>query len=483
MRHMRHALSVVLVGPLVLVACGGDDGGHGRLPDGPPGPTDAAVDAPVDVPDQPPPPIALTVTRNGAPVAGVHTYFLNADSSVAATLDTDASGTVTAVMAAGGSVTAIDPFPNVVAASRGTAAAVIVGNNDLRTFMGVKPGDHLVLTQNDAPGTTITFTLNAPAFGQRTDTTYEVFTSCGSGSLSAGGGGSGSGGPAPGGPMTLTNCNGAADILIMASEPQSEGPPVLGALYHPGVQLTQDAIVDLTGDTYQPVTDVSFSYTNLPSSAGSLSVSHTLATTRGAFDPFQGNTGVSSGAASVDIAEPTIAGVTSLVDTEVFLRGHHHVIDKAAVTATYSLDATGLLLRDLFNEPFYNPATKRLSWIEDTAGAAPDLTVTCINVSSGARQWSWAIAAPYTPTDELIFPTLPTDVANWAPSPSDFVNVQGLMNAKVPGGYDAVRAHVHDAVVAADYASALGRAVTVETQFSQGEHPRPRGHKVPAALR
>jgi hypothetical protein len=467
---MRTYFSVVLVGSLVLVGCGNDDK-HGGLPDGPL----AAIDAPIDVPGELPPPVTLTVLKNGKPQTGVHTYFLNADSSVVATLDTDASGTVTAVMAAGGSVTAIDPFP-----------PVVVGDNDLRTFMAVKPGDQLLLTQNDAM-TPIGFTLIAPVFGQRTDTSYSVLTSCGSGSISPGGGGSGSGSPTPGGPVSLTNCNGHADILIIATEPQSEGPPNVGALFHGNVTLTQDQIVDLSDDSYQPVNTVSFSYTNLPQATDSVSVFHSLATANGAlpaFRPDSNGVAVVDGAASVDIPEPTIADATGVVDTEVVLRGTHHVIDKTSVATTYSLDGTGLLLRDLVDAPVYIQATRQLSWTEDTAGATPDLTVTCINVSTTAeRRWSWAIAAPYTPTGELIFPTLPTDVADWTPAPNDFVTAQGLMNAKVPGGYDAVRAHVLDAVVAADLASAAGRTVTVDTQFGRCGQPLARGSRLAAPRR
>lgn len=470
---MRHYLSVVLVGSVVLGGCGSDDK-HGGLPDGPTAPTDAPS---VDVPGQPGSPVALTVMRNGMPQAGVHTYFLNADSSVVATLDTDASGTVSAVMAAGGSVTAINPFPPIPPAPQ----AVALADNDLRTFMGVKPGDHLVLTQNDDHN--IDFTLNAPASGMASDpaTTYDVLTSCGTGSIFSGGGGGGSGSPDPGGPMTLSNCNGTADILIIARGSNADGQPTVSALYHPDAPLTENGTVNLTDDTYQSLGNVSLSYTNLP--VNFLQVSHTLVTAHGAFQPFQGSADVTDGEASVDLSEPTIAGATGIVDTQVVVRGRHHVVDRAAVAATYMLDATGLLLRDLFDEPFYNPATKRVSWHEDSTGAVPDLTTTCIDVFGAQRNWQWAIAAPYAPGGELIFPTLPTDIADWAPLPTDGFRVQGLMNAKVPGGYDAVRAHVHDVVNAADYASAMGHAVTVETQASIGELGTPRSRKLRAAHR
>src|SRR4051812_19002284 len=90
-RYMR----LFLILSVVLVACG-DDSNVGGLPDAP-APPDAPSDGPVT-----PPAVTLTVMLNGAPVAGVHTYFMNADSSVVKTADTDASGTASATMVAGG---------------------------------------------------------------------------------------------------------------------------------------------------------------------------------------------------------------------------------------------------------------------------------------------------------------------------------------------------------------------------------------------
>src|SRR6185437_5207362 len=88
----------------VLAACGGDSLRH--IPDAPPSPTDApSADA------GPPPPVTVTVTYGGTPQPGVTAIFTNADSSPVATLQTDASGTASQDMAAGGFVTVVDPFP------------------------------------------------------------------------------------------------------------------------------------------------------------------------------------------------------------------------------------------------------------------------------------------------------------------------------------------------------------------------------------
>src|SRR5690349_21386214 len=119
---------------LSLVACGSDSK-VGHLPDAPPPPEDAASP---DAPPAPPPTVMLTVTSNGVPLSRIRVYFQNADNSLVASAMTDDTGTAQAVMTAGGYVTAIDPFP-----------ASADAPDELRTFSGVKPGDHLFLTHTD----------------------------------------------------------------------------------------------------------------------------------------------------------------------------------------------------------------------------------------------------------------------------------------------------------------------------------------------
>src|SRR3954471_16107271 len=145
-----HRLPVVV---LVVVACGGSSG-SGHLPDASP-----LADGPITGGQ----PVTLTVTDGGAPKAGVHVYFLNADSSPVATVDTGADGVASAVMAAGGSVTALDP------------SQPERPDHVLFTYLGVKPGDHLSLANSG--GASDSFTLSAPAVTGATN--YDVFTTCG----------------------------------------------------------------------------------------------------------------------------------------------------------------------------------------------------------------------------------------------------------------------------------------------------------------
>jgi len=439
---------------LALVACGGGDGAR-PLADAPPASDGPTVDAA-------PQPVTLTITRNGQPVAGVHTYFLNPDSSVVATLDTDAAGTASKVMPLGGSVTAIDPFPpQAVPTLVGARVVGVNNNNELRTFAGVKAGDHLVLTQNDP--TSFNFTLNALANAPQTNGTnrYDVLTTCGNSSLSPGSGAGGSGSPDPGGSVTINGCA-TINLVIVAINQNVEGTTTTGILYHPDLAVSADATVALTdADPYAAPTPRSFTYTNTP--VASLTLSHWLVGARGKLGPFGGPVG-----GTVTLQEPTIGGTTSITDTSFqFGRSEHHVVDWGAVAAAYTLDPTGLLLPGFTNDPSYDQPGNRVTWTEDT-GAAPDLSITAINISRGSleRSWRWVITAPYT-AGQLAFPTLPTDVLDWNPAANDGVQVESTTSAKVPGGYDAVRAFaINLALDAPEGASTIpvgasGRAVFV----------------------
>jgi hypothetical protein len=385
-------------------------------------------------------PVALTVTRNGAPVTGVHTYFLNADSTLVATVDTDAMGTASAAVEAGGSVTALDPFS--------TAGSVALEGNDLRTFLAVQPGDQLALTQTDAKS--VTFTLKvAAATGA---TVYDVLTTCGAASVVPGGG--------AGGRVTLFNCHGAADIVIFANALNGVVKVPVSALFHPNVALADGGTVDLTGDTYRPLTGVTFNYLNAPNAT--ITISHALVSAAGSLAPFV----ASFTGKPATLQEPAIPAATSIVDTSVGLTSDHHVVDWGPLVATNTFDLNNSLLPDLTAAPSFSAATKLVSWTEAAAGAVPDLTTTTIDVarSDGSRHWHWTVAGPYT-AGALAFPVLPTDVADWAPSSADRVAVTALTNAKVPGGYAAVRAHVHDVRGAAGFvAGPTGRVVTVNAR-------------------
>src|SRR5512143_11333 len=93
---------VVLGLTACFVACGDD--GNRHIVDAPLQTDGPSIDSPSLLP------VTLTITVNAMPYAGVHVYFQNTDSSVVAMAVTDVTGTASAVMAAGGYVTAVNPF-------------------------------------------------------------------------------------------------------------------------------------------------------------------------------------------------------------------------------------------------------------------------------------------------------------------------------------------------------------------------------------
>ena len=432
---MRNVLFVCLA----LVACGdGDDNGTGELADAPIAPDGSSVDAPSELP--PLEPVTLTVTKNGLPVPGVRAYFVNPDNSLAANVLTDDTGKASARVIEGGSVTALDPFDT------------DVDVHDLRTFAGVKPGDDLALTfsddSNGGEELNVTVVVPVPVSGA---SSYQILTTCGSGSIS----------PAldladsESGSISLSGCaNGLADFVVIASG-DDERPPQ--ALYHRGLAVSDGGEVHLEADGYGDLTTAEFNYTGLPSNAGNVRVLHTLSSDRGSFASFDEQAGVVDGAATIQIEEPNLAGAgaTGLIETQVSMFGLHSMFDSGNGATPFTVDASGVLLRDFFSFPTYNKTSKEMFWEEEIDGVEADFTFAQIRVdrfldmapglvpAAPPGSWTWSISAPYR-EGKLAFPKLPTDQGDWAPALSDVVDIDTLTNVKLPGGYDAIRARVHD---------------------------------------
>lgn len=394
------------------------------------------------------PPVTLTVTRNGAPVSGVLVYFQNVNNSLVKKVETDAAGKASAVMIAGGFVTAIDPFPP----EPPPGVAVVVGNNDLRTFGGVKPGDELVLTRFDA-FTSVRLTIPTDPLAS----SYDIGTSCGTGSISTGGG-SASAAAAVSDDIQLRNCGTAMDILVVARD--GIGAP-RSALYHPNVTVAP--AIDLSADTFGPLVNANFGFSYAPD-VGGFSFTHTFASARGGLGiPFEGSIVLAGGSGSTTIRVPTVAGAVSVVDSSLYTGTRQHVVDWKASAAAYALDLTDAMLPNMADDVGYAYVPKEISWTQDSDGTMPDLTIAAINVSlSTERTWHWTIAAPHRP-GQITFPILPNDVAEWAPVAGDVVGVERVMNVKVPGGYDAIRRRVLDVREAFDETGTLGAFVSGPT--------------------
>lgn len=437
MRSPVTVSSLAVVLGLGLGGCGGcnDSNNVGQLPDA------ASPDG------MPPDAVSIVVNNQGVPVGGVPVYFLNADGSVASATVTDGTGTASAEVTAGGSVTALRPFTT-------QAPTAAPGGDELRTFLGVKPGDHLVLSRAATDSVNVTFDAAVPDGGDA-GTTFQLVTTCGGGATPISPDGTTS--------VELDNCHGAADIAVVASGGGLDPPQ---SLYHASATLPLGELVpvSLRDDAYVDASPVTFSYMNAPDAP--ITVLHSPGLPHGYLGPYVAT--VDAGTTDATISEAAVPAAMEVVDSSLTLDGNQHeVVDWGPYSTTYTADLSpsNVLLREGIDGPTFDIPTAKLTWTEATAGATPDTTVAAIQVTRGEATWRWEIAGPYSSAG-IVFPHLPADAATWIPTTGDTVTADPLTNVKVSGGYNAVRGHIfdiHDDLGPTGYAiGSGGRAVIVQ---------------------
>ena len=452
---MRSVLAV-----LILVAACGDDGVH-HLADAPPSP-DASHDASPDGPVTGP--VSLTVTNAGAGLMGVPVYFQNADSSLVAMMMTDATGTATATMGAGGYVTALNPFAQV-------PTFLINNGDDLRTFAGVKPGDHLRLDQRGLSAS-LSFTVTVPVDANATE--YRLFTSCSDGFVqSVFGSGSGF---TPTFTVFVYGCA-TVDLAVLTFDINAAPSQ---ALFHAGQAVTDGGQVDLT-DPYVAPTTYTLAYANVPSAFTSLSVAHVLASPAGPMNRTNTGADVVNNAASLTLTQPPVTGASAVISTQLFpatSMGFQTVLDWGPQANPTTLDLASVLLPEYATAPTVDIPTHAVTWTSTGGAAQPDFAMANFEIdrSSTEQFWRWTIVAPYT-SGALALPVLPADVADHNPVDGDTTFFSDLITAKVPGGYDAVRSKVlsltgPEGVVA----GASGRVLVESLQQNQVRRVNPWRH-------
>jgi hypothetical protein len=338
---------------------------------------------------------------------------------------TDANGTASAVMAAGGSVTALDPYAQPLPPQ----TAVAGGSHSLYTFIGVKPGDNLVLAEpGEHAGIDVTVTVPIdPAPG----VSYEVHTPCGGNSLDNPGSGANPSGLIGIGP----DCGATTDFLIVTRD---DGFQVVDYAYVPDQPISEGATIDLTAATYAAGSTRTYSYTNVPPTFGSPSFTDSILTPQG---ELLSQFNYASPDQPTPIVTPGIGTHLSITDIFGASAGNHHIADWGPYTDTYTADLGARTLHDLNGFPHVDPTTHEISLDESAGGAEPDVMLAGIYTyrQSDNTDWYWQIAAPHATT--LTMPALPTDLYDFTITPTDSFDASQLMLAKVPGGYDAVRAY------------------------------------------
>ncbi len=403
---------------VLFTACGDDAVRH--LGDAPPIP-DASVDAAIA-------PVSLKLTFDGVPRPGVDVYFQDAASTLIAVVPTGSDGIAAALMEPGGFVTVIDAFP-----LTGKSSPKLV-----RTFAGVKPGDLLLVDEGYGGPPQLSVTLTVPV--DTSASQYDVYTSCSGKHTLVGAGGSGG---VPSGTIYMQGCNGFADVLVQTFD--YNGQP-LGWFYHPDVAVSDQQAITLT-DTYATTsTDVTMMFTNVPAEFSSIAFRTVLASPRGPVSDVVLSTDVTGGAASASFSRPPVTNgisVTALRPLPSNNIGAHTVVQWGA-PSVLTIDLANALLPLYTTFPSFTPATHSVSWTAG-AGIAPDLVIGEVSAyrftGPPNASWRWRIVAPYATT--LTLPVLPAAIAEYNIATDDQPSLAELTTAKVPGGYDAVRARLH----------------------------------------
>lgn len=331
--------------------------------------------------------VTLTATKDGAPMVGVNVYFQNADSSLVLATTTDATGTARALIVPGGYVTALDPY-----------GAPGPGSPDLvKTFAGVRPGDHLSLDQNNPPS--VKLAITAPADPSGNANAYRFVSTCGGTSLNAPGG---TAGVATG--SAILPCSGVADVMVVTET--GAGDP-LSYIYRPSVAMTDPVRIAFAAP-YAPAVPRTYTIDGHPDAQQSISIRDTVATDRGPL--YQQLLFGVGDPAVMSSTMPAFVGATDIVavrETPSSQVGGRNVIAWDAFSAAFTLDFAGNLVPDC-TAPTYDAAAHALSWTEASGAQQPDLTLVDLSVirSADHRAWTWSIVAPHTGTT-LAFPQLP----------------------------------------------------------------------------
>ncbi len=411
----------VLLAVLTLAAC--DDDNPARHLDG------GTVDSPTAMIDAPstPNPVTLTVTFNGIPQAGIVVHFQNADSTLVATEMTDSIGVASHVMAAGGYVTAVDPF--VTAAGLGTSS-------QLRTFAGVKPGDHLKLTAGFNAPSTIDMTVTLPVQADTQTVRYLVTSTC---SPSPRGFTSSGSGSQPSGAMSFDAACTTADILAVKYDVNSG---VVGYIFVADQAITANGTLDYSSKSYATPTPRTYTFNNKPQTMASINIEQHLGNSPGELANLTGST--------TGMPDATTIGIPTLPNSVGVLQAgarngmsYHSLLDWGPVATTpYTTDMGARKLVDISNAG-YDVATHSITWTEGS-GAVPQLDFVELFATRSTTTMTfgldWRVVAPHV-AGSLMLPVVPVGAVDYNIDADDNVDINILSFMKLPGGYDAIRAN------------------------------------------
>ena len=418
---------------LVLAACG-DDSAR-KIADAPAGPHDSPP-----LIDSPPQQLQVLVTvtnPDGTPVPGVHVYFQNADSSVVGETLLDASGNARQQMNPGGFVTAmlLAPAPPGLLGAPATRYLAF-------TWAGVKPGDHLLLSPpaSSEPSPTIPMTITIPldAVNAATVTEYAIQSTCSYTSTFQPPTGSGATNTVVG--VSFWDGCTAADVLVTALD--SANHPV-SSFSISGQPITANGTIDYTLQTYAAAAARSYTFTNNPDVASTISFQDQYITGRGVLYDAGSTSAATEDPATATVTMPLQPqGTLDVISAIQYTTGTIRNVFEWGTTGAYTQDWGMHLLPDFTGAPTFDTGTHVASWTTAGGTATVDYSLVGLESYRGTTNTlaNWGIAVPSG--TQAAFPNLPTDVADINPAATDEVTIMDVRTFKVPGGYDAARGNV-----------------------------------------
>lgn len=378
--------------------------------------------------------VTLTIKFDGTPQAGVKVYFQNPDSSLISNTVTDDTGVATALMPNGGYVSAVDAF--------GTAVPAGLPRRELHIFAGVKPGDHLNLSDQSNFGSQEVEITGAPD-NDSSVVRYDMQSPCGRQSIVNQGSAT-----SPIWTVSLDNPCATTDFLLTSIDDAGQ---VVHWAYAPNTAVGATLDFSSAGLSNAPTTKT-YALDNADAFNGEMLVEQKLASPRGivgefgrlAFDP---NSNLLL-ATSMDL--PNFANAIDIVDTSATINfdAVHHLLDWGPFSTSYTVDVGARVLPDV-SAPRIDTGLHQLTWTQAIGGAVPDFVTAWAIVQRSEptnQMWQFWIAAPAGTA--ITMPTLPTDVADFNLQETDTVFIDNLNLGKVAGGYDAVRANIFDFALA-----------------------------------
>jgi hypothetical protein len=366
--------------------------------------------------------VTVTIYDNqntGAPVAGIPVVFVDPDGKLVGRPTTDADGKASAEVLPGATVTSITP--------NGT------NQYDLKTVLGVKPGDNITLN-TPAQGTTAgTFTVNLTARAGAVH--YYVYGPCGAQtsadtSLTA--------------TLTISNdCK--TDQMDLVAIAYDANYAVLGYVNKSGVAYSNNGSTALP-TTWSGLSSFTATASNLPAEVTYANINRYWPDSYGY--GMGGGGAPTNNAVSVTVSGPSAASAlvaTNVRDSQGLEQEIRQV--NAGNSTSYNLDVSNNLLKWVAS-PMLDVTTGKVTIAATgTSHGTPDLFATDViynrvDAQQVTTYFSWHIYGP--DVTDLTLPTLPPEVGDVGPKAGDqaqFYGSTALFDFDNISGYDVARQH------------------------------------------